>query len=228
MENFLTCFSSSTLHSHFHQNKPVLLLFGFFHPVVDLLSFSLIFRVLSELLCFSFLSSYSESFSDEEHLDVKYFFWEREARAETAFAPHPLCAAVVPAAGGVGLVRAALHLVFQGVLLVQGGVAHVLVDGVDGHLSDVLRGLKKRRTDVRVTVKVTVTRRSGRTNPEWHLSLDVERDEAVCHQVVDGLEPLLAHKMLPIVIQPEVSGLIPKPGKINRIIYHSFNRSPIN
>lgn len=67
-------------------------------------------------------------------------------------------------------------------LSVQGGVAHVLVDGVDGHLRDVFR----------------------------RFGLDVQRDQTVCYQVVDGLEAFLPDEMLPIVKETEVSGLIPK------------------
>lgn len=44
-----------------------------------------------------------------------------------------------------------------------------------------------------------------------HLCLDVECDEAVCDQVMNGLEPLLSNKMLPIMVEAEVSRLVPKP-----------------
>lgn len=44
-----------------------------------------------------------------------------------------------------------------------------------------------------------------------HLCLNVERDEAVGDQVVDGLEPLLSNKVLPVVVESEVSRLVPKP-----------------
>lgn len=40
--------------------------------------------------------------------------------------------------------------------------------------------------------------------------LDVQRDQPVCYQVVDGLETFLPDEMLPIVKETEVSGLIPK------------------
>lgn len=58
----------------------------------------------------------------------------------------------------------------------------MLVDGVGGHLGDVL----------------------GR------LGLDVEGDERVRDQVVDRLEPLLPDEVLPIVEQPVVEGLVSK------------------
>lgn len=45
-----------------------------------------------------------------------------------------------------------------------------------------------------------------------HLCLNVKRDEAVCDQVVDGLEPLLSDKVLPVMVEAEVSRLVPKPG----------------
>lgn len=60
----------------------------------------------------------------------------------------------------------------------------MLVDGIGGHSGDVLR----------------------------RLGLDVEGDERVRHQVVDRLEPLLPNKVLPIVEQPVVEGLMAKPG----------------
>ncbi len=44
-----------------------------------------------------------------------------------------------------------------------------------------------------------------------HLCLNVERDEAVCDQVVDGLKPLLSHKVLPVMVEAEVPRLVPKP-----------------
>lgn len=46
-----------------------------------------------------------------------------------------------------------------------------------------------------------------------HLGLDVERDEAVGDQVVDGLEPLFSNKVLPVVVETEVSRLVPEPGR---------------
>ena len=58
----------------------------------------------------------------------------------------------------------------------------MFVDGVSGHLGDVLRCL----------------------------GLDVECDEGVCHKVVNGLEPLLPDKVLPIVEKSVVEGLVPK------------------
>lgn len=67
-------------------------------------------------------------------------------------------------------------------LTVQSGVAHVLIDGVDGHLRYVFSGF----------------------------GLDVQRDQTIRYQVVNGLEALLPNKMLPIVKQTEVSGLVPK------------------
>ncbi len=97
---------------------------------------------------------------------------------------HPLlqaglfCSGILP----VGYVSADGQGFLQRRLAVQGGVAHVLIDGVDGHLRYVF----------------------------CSFGLDVQRDQAVCYQVVDGLEALLSHKMLSIVKQTEVSGLIPK------------------
>lgn len=61
----------------------------------------------------------------------------------------------------------------------------MLVDGIGGHFGDVLR----------------------------RLGLDVEGDERVRHEVVDRLEPLLPDKVLPIVEQPVVEGLVSKPGE---------------
>lgn len=69
-------------------------------------------------------------------------------------------------------------------VLEQRGVTKVLVDGVCGHLGNVLSSL----------------------------GLDVKRDERVCHEVMDGLEPLLPDKVLPIVEQSVVESLVPKPG----------------
>lgn len=60
----------------------------------------------------------------------------------------------------------------------------MLVDGVCGHLGNVL----------------------------CSLGLDVKRDEGVRDEVMDGLEPLLPDKVLPIVEQSVVEGLVPKPG----------------
>ena len=45
-----------------------------------------------------------------------------------------------------------------------------------------------------------------------HLCLNVERDQAVRDQVVDGLEPLLSHKVFPVVVETEVPRLVPEPG----------------
>lgn len=45
-----------------------------------------------------------------------------------------------------------------------------------------------------------------------HLCLNVECDEPICDQVVDGLKPLLSDKVLPVMVETEVSRLIPKPG----------------
>lgn len=59
----------------------------------------------------------------------------------------------------------------------------MLVDGIGGHLGDVLR----------------------------RLGLDVEGDERVRDEVVDRLEPLLPDEVLPIVEQPVVEGLVTKP-----------------
>ncbi len=43
---------------------------------------------------------------------------------------------------------------FQGGLLVQGGVAHVFIDRVYGHLSDVLRCLTEKKVIVNMTVNI--------------------------------------------------------------------------
>ena len=105
--------------------------------------------------------------------------------SQTPTETHPLLqAALVPQ--GLAFVRhvpehgAELRVPLGRRLAVECGVADVLVDGVDGHLGDVL----------------------GR------LGLDVERDQAVGHQVVDGFEALLPHKVLPVIVQPEVPGLV--------------------
>lgn len=97
---------------------------------------------------------------------------------------HPLLQASLFSGGvlPVGYVSADGQGFLQRRLAVQGGVAHVLIDGVDRHLRYVF----------------------------CSFGLDVQRDQAVSYQVVDGLEALLSHKMLPIVKQTEVSGLIPK------------------
>lgn len=60
----------------------------------------------------------------------------------------------------------------------------MLVDGVSGHFGDVLR----------------------------RLGLNVESDEGVRHKVVDRLEPLLPDKVLSVIEQSVVEGLVPKPG----------------
>lgn len=44
-----------------------------------------------------------------------------------------------------------------------------------------------------------------------HLCLNVKRDEAVCDQVMDGLKPLLSNKVFSIMVETEVSRLVPKP-----------------
>lgn len=59
----------------------------------------------------------------------------------------------------------------------------MLVDRIGGHLGDVLR----------------------------RLGLNVEGDKRVRDEVVDRLEPLLPHEVLPIVEQPVVEGLVTKP-----------------
>ncbi len=108
----------------------------------------------------------------------------RDMQGNCTAVSHPLlqaglfCSGILP----VGYVSADGQGFLQRRLAVQGGVAHVLIDGVDGHLRYVF----------------------------CSFGLDVQRDQAVCYQVVDGLEALLSHKMLPIVKQTEVSGLIPK------------------
>lgn len=61
----------------------------------------------------------------------------------------------------------------------------MLVDGIGGHFGDVLR----------------------------RLGLDVEGDERVRDEVVDRLEPLLPDKVLAIVEQPVVEGLVTKPAE---------------
>lgn len=67
-------------------------------------------------------------------------------------------------------------------LTIQRGVSHVLINGVNSHLRDVLSCF----------------------------GLDVKRDQAICDQVVDWLEPFLSHKVLAIVIEAEVAGLVPE------------------
>lgn len=49
-----------------------------------------------------------------------------------------------------------------------------------------------------------------------NLSLDVKSDEAICDQVMDGLKPLLSNKVLPIMVEAEVSCLVPEPYSIQR------------
>lgn len=53
-------------------------------------------------------------------------------------------------------------------------------------------------------------RRRGTDEP--NLGLDVERDQAVRHQVVDGLKPFLTHKVLSIMVEAEIPGLVAEPG----------------
>lgn len=69
----------------------------------------------------------------------------------------------------------------------------MLVDGVCGHFGDVLR----------------------------RLGLNVQSDQGVGHQVMDRLKPLLSDKVLPIVEQSVVEGLMPEPvrdgGKFNLV-----------
>lgn len=60
----------------------------------------------------------------------------------------------------------------------------MLVDGVSGHFGDVLR----------------------------RLGLDIKSDKRVCHKVVDRLEHLLPDKVLPVIEQSVVEGLVSKPG----------------
>lgn len=69
-------------------------------------------------------------------------------------------------------------------VLEQRGVTKVLVDGVRGHLGNVL----------------------------CSLGLDVKRDERIRDEVMDGLEPLLPDKVLPVVEQSVVESLVPEPG----------------
>lgn len=60
----------------------------------------------------------------------------------------------------------------------------MLVDWVSGHFGDILRCL----------------------------SLNVESNECVRHKVMDRLEPLLPNKVLPVVEQSVVEGLVSEPG----------------
>lgn len=46
-----------------------------------------------------------------------------------------------------------------------------------------------------------------------HLCLDVECDEAICDEVMDGLKPLLPNKVFPVMVETEVSRLVPKPAE---------------
>lgn len=84
-------------------------------------------------------------------------------------------------------------------VLQQRGVTQMLVDGIGGHLGDVLR-------------------RPG---------LDVEGDERVRHQVVDRLEPLLPDEVLPIVEQPVVEGLVTKPEEMEGGGHHRTREGQI-
>lgn len=84
-----------------------------------------------------------------------------------------------PARLGAPAAQPVHHLVLE-----QRRVTKMFVNGVGGHLGDVLR----------------------------RLGLDVERDEGVCHEVVNRLEPLLPDKVLPIVEQSVVEGLMPESG----------------
>lgn len=72
-------------------------------------------------------------------------------------------------------------------------------------------GKKERRKESRLE-KCFPGRKEAKRDGRAHLGLDVERDQAVCHQVVDGLEPLLTHKVLPVVVEAEVPGLVAEPG----------------
>lgn len=69
-------------------------------------------------------------------------------------------------------------------VLEQRGVAEMLVNRVRGHFGNVL----------------------------CCLGLDIESDEGIRHEVMDRLEPLLPDKVLPIVEQSVVEGLVSKPG----------------
>lgn len=60
----------------------------------------------------------------------------------------------------------------------------MLIDGVSGHFGNVLR----------------------------RLGLNVESYESVRHKVMDRLKPLLPDKVLPVIEQSVVEGLVPKPG----------------
>lgn len=55
------------------------------------------------------------------------------------------------------------------------------------------------------------------THEHTHLCLNVKRDEPVCDQVVDGLKPLLSNKVFSIMVETEVSRLVPKPGMEDRV-----------
>lgn len=90
----------------------------------------------------------------------------------------------IPLEGDPAWFRVAATQPVHHFVLKQRGVAEVLIDGVGGHFGDVLR----------------------------RLGLNVESDEGVRHEVVDGLKPLLPNKVLPVVEQSVVEGLVPKPG----------------
>lgn len=75
--------------------------------------------------------------------------------------------------------------------------------------------IKGRKTESHVE-KCFPSRSAGKGDRRAHLGLDVECDQSVSHQVVDGLEPLLAHKVLPVVVQAEVPGLVAEPGSVRR------------
>lgn len=54
--------------------------------------------------------------------------------------------------GSVRGLWAEWEMFFQGGFLVQGGVAHVFIDGVYCHLSDVLRCLTEKKLTINMTV----------------------------------------------------------------------------
>lgn len=56
--------------------------------------------------------------------------------------------------GSIWGLGAEWQVFFQGGLLVQGGVAHVFIDRVYGHLSDVLRCLTEKKVIVNMTVNI--------------------------------------------------------------------------
>lgn len=62
-----------------------------------------------------------------------------------------------------------------------------------------------------LSAKLSIEPRKSIRELNTNLGLNIESDESICDQVMNRLEPLLSNKVLPVMIETKVSGLIPKP-----------------